>query len=232
MSYGVLLLAIVLGIFLWGMSRRAKKVIIESRKGIFDECIEIFSDATITQDSVNYPVLKAQHQGLNITIEPMIDHMAVRKIPALWLMVTIESPVKYSGVLDYLVRPHNHEFYSPSTHLDTRIDIPTNWPQHQALLKTDNINDIPPLDVIGRYVAREFNDTNSKELLITPKGVRIIYLLDQAARSHYMVLRQIVFENDRLEKELVEHLLSTLHELLNDLSNTHQERSKTSVKND
>ncbi len=213
--------AVILGatfvLILWGMNRRARRMIRSKRGAIFDDCLSLFSEVNVTQDEVNYPVLRARYKGMDVKIEALVDHLAVRKIPALWLLVSLKFPIPYSGTLDYLVRPQNTEFYSPSASLCNTLDIPHDWPQH-ATLRTNNFDDIPPLDVVGRFVRRMFKDPNCKEMLITPKGVRIVYLVDQALRSHYMVLRQLVFEHDRLDFKLVKQLIDALIRLIDDLS--------------
>ncbi len=217
MRIDVILLGAIFCLFLCIMYCRTRNITRNRRRAIYDDCLTLFSDVSVTQDDVNYPLMHARYNGIDIVIEPLVDHIAVRKIPVLWLIVSIKSPVPYTSTLDYLVRPQNTEFYSPSGNLHTSLDIPADWPQHAAL-RTDNIDDIPPVDVVGRCVSRVFEDPRHKELLITPKGLRIVYLADEAQRSHYMVLRQLVFDKDRLERLLVKRLIDTLIELLDDLS--------------
>lgn len=229
MRADAIILAIILCLFLWSMHRRARNTIRNKRRAMYDDCIPLFSDINVTQDDVNYPVLRAHYKGLDITIEPLVDNIAVRKIPVLWLIVSLKAPVPYTGILDYLVRPQNTEYYSPSANLLTRLDIPHDWPQH-ATLRTNNIDDIPPVEVVGRCISQVFEDPKHKELLITPKGLRIVYLLDEALRSHYMVLRQLIFENDRLDTHLVERLIETLIELHGDLSRSPQHATEKKEK--
>ena len=68
-------------------------------------------------------------------VEPLVDHVAFRKIPSLWVLVTVFGEIPYGGVFDLLVRPQNVEFYSPSSTLGTIIPNPPGWPR-EATLRT------------------------------------------------------------------------------------------------
>jgi len=225
------IIAVILILLLWWMHQRTRNAIRKKRRAMYDDCLPLFTDIDITQDDVNYPVLRARYNSLEIVIEPLVDHIAVRKIPVLWLMVTLKSPVPYKSTLDYLVRPHNTEFYSPSTNLQHRLDVPQDWPQH-ATLRTNDVENTPPIDIVGCCVSRVFEDPKYKELLITPKGIRIVYLVDEALRSHYMVLRQLMFENDHLDNMLVKRLIDIFIQLHGDLSSNTEQLANNKVEND
>jgi hypothetical protein len=135
-----------------------------------------------------------------------LDTVAWRKIPSLWLKVTVLAPNPGIGVLDFLVRPQGVEFYSPSAELPHQVRVPDGWPQH-AILCTDDTARMPRLH--ERHAAL-FDDPHMKELLITAKGVRLVRQLWQAERAEYLVLRQAKFANVRAEVGLVESLLNAV----------------------
>ncbi|RVC71539.1 hypothetical protein EN745_35675, partial [Mesorhizobium sp. M4A.F.Ca.ET.022.05.2.1] len=59
----------------------------------------------------------------------------------------------------------------------------------------------------------------AKELLVTPKGVRIVWLLAEAERARYGVFRQVAFGDVRLDPALIERLLqsaSALRDAINE----------------
>jgi hypothetical protein len=85
------------------------------------------------------------------------------------------------------------------------LPIPDGWPQH-ALLRTDISGGVLPLDALGAAMAM-FEDPRTKELLVTPRGVRIVHQAAQGERAHYMVLRQAVFDEARLAPALAARLL-------------------------
>jgi hypothetical protein len=52
-----------------------------------------------------------------------------------------------------------------------------------------------------------FDDPRMKELVITPRGVRLVYQAAQGERADYLVLRQARFAQERGDAELVKSLL-------------------------
>jgi hypothetical protein len=52
-----------------------------------------------------------------------------------------------------------------------------------------------------------FEDPRAKELVISPRGVRLVYQAAQAERAHYLVLRQARFENSKIDPALAGSLL-------------------------
>ena len=209
-----ILALVFIGVLGW-MYVRNRNAVRRERSKIFERCDVLFTDAEITQDDINFPVLKGKYGDWHIKLEPIVDHIAVRKIPSIWLLVTVMTPIPFTGSLDFLVRPQNIEFYSPSSLLKTDLNIPEGWPKH-AVLRTDDQHNIPPQHLLDPHIAL-FEEPKMKELLVTARGVRLVYQLDQAARSHYMVLRQLLFENFIIAPELAKHLLESAISIAKDL---------------
>ena len=69
---------------------------------------------------------------------------------------------------------------------------------------------------IGREVAKYFAqrgwfvglaDVNMKELLIMPNFTRLTYMVKQAERGEYLIMRNAIYENTPISKSVVEALL-------------------------
>ena len=205
MRYEILALAVVFITVLWMMHRRHRAATKRTRTHFFDACLPLFESYRVTQDDIDFPILVGQYCGYSVRLEPIVDHVAVRKLPSLWLLVTIYGKVPYTGVLDLLARPLNTEFFSPSAGLDLAIEIPPGWPSH-ASLRTNAPAEMPPMHLLQSHIAM-FDDPKTKELLVTPRGVRIVYQADQATRSHYLVLRQAEFKDAAVPAVLAQRLL-------------------------
>jgi hypothetical protein len=108
------------------------------------------------------------------------------------------------------------EFYSPASQLRKDITIPEGWPK-DAVLRTNIPDRMPPREMIEPYITF-FDDSKAKELLITANGVRFVYQARQAERSHYMLLRQVVFEDIRLSPDLVVNIMNRAVALYTDLN--------------
>lgn len=195
----------VMGAILIRLGWRERATIRALRAAIFDACLPCFDDYRITQDSVDFPVLDGHLRGRRVLLEPVVDAVTVRKLPVLWLRVTLLEPLPMGAALSLLVRPQGTEFWSPSAKLRHRLPIPAGWPQH-ALLRSDQPDVAHLLSKLSPHVEAFFSDLHAKEIAVSPRGVRLVYQLDQARRSNYLVLRTALFDQGSLAPTLLSAL--------------------------
>jgi hypothetical protein len=203
--YDIAALCAVFVPLLWLIYRRALARHVAVRAVYFDECRSLFEDCRVDLQGTDFPVLEGRHKGYQFRLEPIVDHMAVRKLPSLWLKVSLLRDLPVPGAVDFLARPQNTEFYSPSASLLHSLRIPAGWPQH-AMLRTDMEDPSLPLDLLAPHM-HIFDDPRAKELLITARGVRIVYQAGQGQRAYYLVLRRPEFGDPQLPPRLALQLL-------------------------
>jgi hypothetical protein len=192
--------AVLLGLFRReGVQRRRQRSL------LFADCLDLFSSVRVVQDGAAYPVLAGRYRGVEMRLEAVVDDLAVRKVPSLWLKTTMLAANPVGGVFDLMMRPQGVEIYSPSGDLAHRLSVPQGWPA-QAVICTDDPATLPDLDRLAPHVAA-FEDPQMKELLITPLGTRVVRQLRQADRARYGVLRQAEFGEVRLDPALERRLL-------------------------
>jgi hypothetical protein len=203
--FDIAALCAAFGFVLWLIYRRdrARKRAIRSR--YFDECRALIDDCRETFENIEFPVLDGRYGGHRVRLEPVVDHMAVRKLPSLWLKVSVFGDLPVAGTIDFLVRPLNTEFFSPSAGLPFTLKIPPEWPQH-ALLRSDIDDNSPAIRTLHPHIGL-FADPKTKELVIAPRGVRLVYQANQGERAYYMVLRQAEFGAAQLPSALARRLL-------------------------
>jgi hypothetical protein len=216
MRYEILALAAAFVAILVYMYRRDRRRLRDSRAAMYGDCADLFNDLRVVQDDVGFPVLTGGYRGYRVKLEPIADYLAFRKIPSLWLQATVYCDNPNRGAFDFLVRPQNVEFWSPAWQMETSLPTPPNWPEF-AIARTDDPKDVPSLDKLQPHGVL-FEDEKVKELLVTPRGVRIVYQADQAERAYYMVFRQLVFENFRPSPDLVTRLLDRAIAIHEDLA--------------
>jgi len=203
--YDIAALCAVFAIALWLIYRRDRARTKAVRAAYFDDCKSLFEDCGIVQEGTDFPVLEGRHRGHRFRLEPVVDHMAVRKLPSLWLKVSLIDALPVPGVVDFLARPQNTEFYSPSASLPYSPRIPPEWPQH-AMLRTDLEDHALAIALLAPHI-HIFSDSKTKELIVTPRGVRIVYQASQGERAYYLVLRQPEFGDPQLPRALALQLL-------------------------
>jgi hypothetical protein len=203
--YDIAVLCALFAAALWLIYRRDRIRTKAARAAYFDDCSFLFEDCRVVQEGTDFPTLEGRHRGYRFRLEPVVDHMAVRKLPSLWVKASLIGALPVPGAVDFLARPQNTEFYSPSASLPFSLRIPPEWPQH-AILRAEIEDPALPLELLAPHI-HIFDDTKTKELLVTPHGVRIVYQASQGERAYYMVLRQPEFGDPRLPAPLARQLL-------------------------
>lgn len=185
--------------------RRDQQRIRRQRGDFFAECVGLLDGPRLEFDAFGYPCLTGQIQGLAVRADVVVDCMGLRKLPSLWLRVTLEAPVATGAVLDVMMRPSGAEFFSPFATLPHRLDTPEDWPE-RAIVHTNDPKKLPPPEILTPYVSL-LAEPKAKELIVAPKGVRIVWQADEAQRSDYLLLRQARFEVVRFDRERFRDLL-------------------------
>ncbi|MCG5076134.1 hypothetical protein [Paraburkholderia tagetis] len=199
-------LAVVFAVTLAILNRRARESLRTQRRKLFDGCIALFDHATLTQDDIAFPVLTGSYREHSVRIEPIVDQVVFRQVPSLWLSVSVRRDLPVAGTFDLLARRANVEFWSQAGALPLCVPLPRDWPDHTSL-KTDREASELPLDVLDPHVKTLFSDPRSKELVVMPRGVRIVYQVQAADRSEYLVLRRATFQGAQVSIALLESLL-------------------------
>lgn len=206
---------LVLVVILAAMQRRTRRSLKQQRGGLFAAAYGILDTYRITQAGIDYPEMQATYRGHAFHVDAVVDTLTFRKLPVLWLRVSLLAPMPGVAMFDILVRSQNVEFYSSSAELPHRLESRPGWPA-DAMVRTDNQGRLPDLVVLDRHVGL-FQTPQAKELLITPKGIRIVQMLDQAKRAEYLVMRQAEFENARVPAGLLRDLMDRTIALYQDL---------------
>src|ERR1700704_6536288 len=84
----------------------------QQRGQFFAKSLALFQSYRVEQEGRAYPILKGKYRARTVTLEPIVDHLAWRKLPVLWLQVTVLEPTRFAGVLDFLARPTGAEYFS------------------------------------------------------------------------------------------------------------------------
>jgi len=143
--------------------------------------------------------------GQRVQVRTIIDTLATRKLPTRWLAVSVTEPVAVPGTFDMMMRPNSATTFSNFDHLAHTLPKVLGLPA-DAVLKTNRKGVAFPQDLIAAHTGI-FAEARAKELLITPNGVRIVWLLAEAERARYGVFRQAAFGDAGIDPVLIERLL-------------------------
>jgi len=149
--------------------------------------------------------------GQRVQVRTIVDTLATRKLPARWLSVSITEKVSVPAIFDMMMRPGSPTTFSNFDHLQHTLPKAPGF-QAEAVLRTDRRGTRFPQSIIADHM-EPFSEGRAKELLITPNGVRIVWLLAEAERARYGVFRQAAFGDTRIDSALIERLLVSLSDL-------------------
>ena len=172
--------------------------------------------ANVSDGTAGVITWEGSWNGWRVQIRTIVDTLATRKLPARWLSVSITEKVAVPGTFDMMMRPGSPTTFSNFDHLDHSLPKSSALPA-EAVVRTDRKGVRFPQEIIVGHLGI-FSEGRAKELLITPNGVRIVWLLAEAERARYGVFRQAEFGDATLDPALIERLLesaSTLRDAIN-----------------
>lgn len=211
---GVFTLVIVFSFSLWWLYKQHHRQVILSRANLLNGFAKVMTVSETHFNTAGYASLKGVFNQTPLSLRVEVDNLTARKIPVMWLHIQVPNTPAINGSLDILVRPENTEVYSPSWQWDQPIKPLAGWPEHARYMSRDVA---PELQAIDADVRTIFADQNVKELLITPDAVRLTYLIRQADRGNYLLLRSVQFDDEPIDSDQVAALTRQLQRLQQNL---------------
>lgn len=213
--------AVVLGCALGGalawQARRDHARARAWRTRLFDDCGTSLARSAIRIDRTGWPALHGERDGMQATCSLVFDDLSYRKLPVLWLSVTLSTNIGIGASFDALAREQGTEFFSPAAELPVRLSLPDSWPRHISLRADREASLPPPLADLG---ARFFQSPQAKEIVLSPRGVRLVGFVAEGRRAEYLVLRRPRFDLVRIDPALVEVRLAEAREFVLALNET------------
>ena len=182
----------------------------------FKDAEAILREARISAgETVGTMVLTGYFNDQPVQAKAIADTLALRKLPSLWLMVTLPGELPLAATFDLMMRPAGPTTFSNFDHLPATLATPPDFPAN-AVIRSDDPGKALPAYVVAPHL-QPFFETSAKELLITPKGLRMVVLLAQADRARYGVFRQADFGDYTLDPGQLEDIIKRLQALRTDI---------------
>lgn len=195
--------------------RRATRERAEARGVYLDECGGLFDSVRTARAATGFPRLAGVRGGETFDLQAIPDTLTFRKLPALWALVSLRADLPVQATFDLMVRPTGVEPFSGFHRLPDQIVAPAGFPEDCAL-RTDDPGGIAFAAVLGRHLDL-FEDPLVKELTISPRGVRIVLLAEEADRTRYLLFRDAEMGRSPLSPSRVEPVLNRLSALRADI---------------
>ncbi len=212
-----LLAALAAALALWLAYRlaRASRDRTQARAGFFGALKPLFDGGETRLQPDGFPRMTGRRGGLAFDLQALPDTLTFRKLPALWVMVSLPEALPLAATLDLLARPSGNEPFTRFATLPHSLPRPGFLPEGVAA-RSDNAAAVPPETLLARHAAL-FDDPRVKELLISPKGLRIVILGEEADRGRFLIFRDAEMGQTPLPAARVAPLLDRLTALRADL---------------
>lgn len=185
------------------------------RAGLLEGCEGVLEHARTGVDRSGMPTLNGLCEGLPVDLALILDDAGYRKLPVLWLSATCAARLQPEACFDALAREQGTEFFSPASGLSVRLDPPPAWPAHVSL-RTDREAVLP--EPVAQAGTAFFALEAAKEMVVSPRGARLVLRVAEARRPEYLVLRQARFDVERVAPDTARELVQSVVRLVRRLS--------------
>ncbi len=200
--------AAALGLWLGLRLIRETRARTAARAGYFDAVKLLFDGGETRLQPSGFPRMTGHRAGLAFDLQASPDTLTFRKLPALWVLVTLPDPLPLTATLDLLARPSGSEPFTRFATLPQSLPTPASFPKDIAI-RTDDARAALPESLIADQ-ADLFDDPLIKELVISPKGLRIVILAEEADRGRYLIFREAEMGMTPLDPDRLQPILDRL----------------------
>jgi hypothetical protein len=159
--------------------------------------------------------LTGRYRNHPFQLKTVADTLATRKLPSLWLMVTLPGQLPLSATTDLMMRAAGVSSFSNFDFLPHTLALPAGFPE-QATLRSD-VNSNSEVSSMMKHHLDLFRHGRGKELLVSPTGLRIVVQLAEGDRARYGVFREANFEGTSVSAALTTEIMDTLIALRNEI---------------
>lgn len=213
--FGIIAAAVLAGLLArqFAGARTRRKAAPETFFAAASEVLQ--STAISAGETAGTYLMTGQYRGHAVQVKALVDTLAVRKLPSLWLMVTMPGPLPVSATFDLMMRPSGPSTFSNFNLLPVAIDRPPDFPEDGVVRTDDPLRLLPP-HVVRPHLAA-FVAARGKELLISPKGLRMVVQLAEADRARYGVFRQAEFGDAVISRVALRDILDRMAAIRDDV---------------
>ena len=185
------------------------------RAGLLDECAALLDAPRSGRDRAGFATLSGRVAGVPVEAGLLPEALVHKRLPQLWLSATLRRPLATGATLDVLRRPTGAEFYAPAD-LPARFAPPPDWPADTLVRGSHDAGAL--LARAAPALAALLADPRVKAVLLTPKGLRLLFQASEGARGAYLILRAQRFPLERVPAQDLRGLLEAGLGLARDLT--------------
>ncbi|MFO1203749.1 MAG: hypothetical protein U1E58_14050 [Tabrizicola sp.] len=205
---------LILGLWLAIRLVEASRERTAARAAFFDAVTPLFASVEQRIEPTGFPRMTGRHYGHAFDLQAIPDTLTFRKLPALWVLITLPEPLPLEATVDLLARPSGNEPFTRFASLPNVLPGVPGLPREVAIHSDSGV--LPPSDLLSRH-ADLFMNPQVKELVLSPRGLRIVILAEEADRGRYLIFREAEMGMTPLDPDRVAPLLDRLRALRKDV---------------
>jgi hypothetical protein len=192
-----------------GVALREHRSLRAQRRHLLDGCRDVIKDAEISHGGDSYPWMRGHYGAHPIRVELIPDTMTIRRLPQLWLSLTLLDRLPIKNGFAVLVRPSGYDFYSLTERFTHWVSPPASFPW-EVLIRGSDSRCGTLVQRLAKPIAKILSDPRVKEVAVTALGLRIVWQAGEGRRGEHLLLRQAMFDNANVAAEDLAALLNAL----------------------
>ncbi|MXN45230.1 hypothetical protein GR138_08515 [Shinella kummerowiae] len=195
------------------LATREHRKTMTRRHRLLDEAGAVLKTPRFGLSADHHPVVSGVlEDGTQVTLDVVTDTMVTRRLPQLWLRVTLQDGVpQVWPAIGVLARPTGSEYYSTVHGLNEWLTPPTTQVPMLMRGSADARND--QWQPLRQGLAGLVADPRLKEAVVTPRMIRVVMQAAEGERSAHLLLRQARFAVDTVPQPTIRQALALAMEL-------------------
>ncbi len=212
---GAIVTAGLVALLFWQYLREGAKRA-EQGRVLFEPVFSVFENPAVQRGTTaGIWTLVGRYRDHDFQLKTVIDTLATRKLPSLWLMVTLPEPQPVLETTNMMMRAAGVTSFSNFDFLPHTLSLPKGFPE-QATVRSDAVMPSDVLSLMAHHL-EIFHHGRGKEFLVSPKGLRIVVQLAEGDRARYGVFREASFEGTSVVLADTTEIMDSLIALRNDI---------------
>ncbi len=145
---------------------------------LLDKAAGVLEDERTGLDASRLPFIEGRREGHDARLDLVIDALALRKLPRLFLRAAIHRLLPVAAPIFAVRLTTGSGMVESDRRLSRTVPTPASWPEDVVVRTTEN-GTIPVPDALLE-VGRLFDDPRTSSVMVSPRGVRVSW---EAARG-------------------------------------------------
>ena len=172
--------------------------------GLLDRVTGVLEDSRLERDASRLPVVVGRHDGHDARLDVVIDALALRKVPRLFLRAAVHRRLRVGAPVFAVRTSSGSGMVENDPRLTRYLPTPATWGEEVIVRTTEDGPARVPDEILR--VGRLFDDPRTASVMVSPRGVRIAWEVARGEVAAWRVSRGARF-GERVPADVARELL-------------------------